>query len=361
MDGGQRRRINNAMSQSSHKRQSQIVETGSLPNGDSASLANQLKRCRVMIAGLGNIGSFLALFLAPLVGFVRLVDRDWIEPHNATNQLYGPDKVDCMKVEAVADLLKQRAPELRLEQHATDLEDLPWGYFADIDVCFGGLDSLRTRQIVAERTFTLGVPYIDGGVGEPLLARVQVLLSGQACIECGWSHRYYRQLATEVPCHGGSARIARTLSPACVGATVAGLMVAQLIRLFSESPPTASYEISGDLVAGRFVSSQLRRCKKCRFGHEIQPCEFGLETDFEHATLANVVELLRSRFDEQDLQIEVRRGIFDEPLFASSGFVGLQQLSHHEPSRLADLGLTSRDRFVIRSSSGTSHLRLDSK
>ncbi len=344
----------------SHKRQSDIVAAAPQVSGVSAAIGQRLIDCRVMIAGLGNIGSFLALLMAPLVGSMRLVDRDVVEPHNAVNQLYGPQTAGCTKVDSIARILTHQAPTLRIEQHAIDLQDLPWGYFADIDVCFGGLDSLWARQVVSERTYSLGIPYVDGGVGKPLLAAVKVLLPGQACIECSWTNRHYRQLATEVPCSGGAKKTARTLSPACAGAAVASLMVAQFIRLFSDSPPSESYEISGDLVTGRFVSSRLRRNQACRFGHETGPREYGLGLDFERATLGDVADRLRTLFGQQDLQLEVRRGIFDQPMFAPSRHVGLEGLLRLGTRRLVDVGLTPRDRFIVRGvGTGVTHLRLD--
>ena len=232
------------------------------------SFVGGLRNARVLIVGLGNIGSFLAVLLAPLVSFVRLVDRDVIENHNAWNQCYAPHQEGKTKVDAMGDWIRQLAPHVQIEHRVADLKDLPWGDFADVDVALAGLDSLRARQMLSEKLQPLRIPYIDGAVGEPLLTRIQVLLPDSACLECQWGEAHYRQLATEYPCHPHRTTPSpRTTVAGCVGAATAALMVAQCTRLFSPEPPRESYEINGDLLTGRFRLATRRRNARCRFPH----------------------------------------------------------------------------------------------
>ena len=262
------------------------------PVGIPESARDRLQSLRVMIVGLGNIGSYLSLLLAPLIGYARMVDRGHVKPHNAANQMYGPQMVDRPKVDATAQFLSTYAPQLMVDPRVADAEDLPWDDFADVDVVMAGLDSLLSRQTVSERTYPLKIPYIDGAVGEPLLTRVQVLLPGQGCLQCDWSPNHVRQVASEHPCEpGGSPIRPRTLAPNCAGAAAAATMVAQLIKLFSDQPPTTSYEITGDLLAGRSVASRRRLNDACRFDHQT-PVEFGLDVAFPEATTGHLVRLL---------------------------------------------------------------------
>ncbi len=330
--------------------------TSATPVGISAEAGERLRNLRIMINGVGNIGSFLALFLAPLVGFVRLVDRGIVKPHNAGNQIYAPSAIDRAKVDAMAKLLTDRAPRLEIDRRRIDLEDLAWGDFTDIDVVTGALDSLRGRQILSEHAYPLLIPYIDGGVGDELATRVQVLLPRGACLECDWSAHHYRQVATENPCHGNGDSSGRadtggvgyrTLAPSCVGAATAAMMVAQLIRLASDAPPVESYEITGAMLPGRFIASRRRRNAACRFHHQVQPPEFGLDTPFSDATVGDVIQMLRMRYGTGAVQVEARRGVFPQSLFANTRHVDLDSLIPLSDIHLSKLGLTDRDRLVV--------------
>ncbi len=317
----------------------------------SDTAAKRLRLARVLLVGLGNIGSQLAALLSPHVAFIRLVDRDFVELRNAVNQFYGPQHVGQSKVAVTAERLQQQWPQLGVERRVSDLEDLPWEDFADVDIAVAGLDSLLARQFLAERLYTLQIPYVDGAVGDPMLARIQVLLPGKACLECSWGKAQYRQLTTEYPCRpGGSAEAASTTAPSCAGAATASLMVAQCMTLFADNPPPHSYEINGDLMAGRFVSTWRCRSERCRFHHQAAPRLIRLKTTFNEATIADVVTGASAEFESESIQFEFRRGLLDGDLFGSGRFASPAQLRHVAHCRLAELGLTPRDRVVVRAS-----------
>lgn len=310
----------------------------------------RLQAARVLLAGIGNINSWLADLLAPHVSLIRLVDRDIVERRNALNQQYDPDSQGLSKVDATADRLARIAPNLAIERRISDLEDLPWDDFADVDIVLAGLDSLRARQIVNEKTQLLGIPLIDGAVGDPMLVRVQVLLPRQACLECVWGDAHYHQLTTEYPCWpGGSIETARTLAPGCVGAATAGLMVAQLVRLFGDSPPTASYELNGDLLTGRFLSARRRINTQCRRHHlHDQPIPVvSLQPAFPQATVSDVIAAAEQAVGRQPMQFEFRRGILPDGFFGKQLLAGPAQLHGLPRQRLTDLGLTPKDRIVV--------------
>ena len=329
-----------------------------------ATVGRRLSSARVLLAGLGNIGSFLAVLLAPLVGLIRLVDRDSIEVRNATNQLYRPEDQGQAKVDVVARQIAGTTPQLQVERRIADVEDLPWEDYADVDIVMAGLDSLRARQLLLEKHYPLNIPYIDGAVGDPLLARVQVLLPGQACLECNWAPLQYRQLMREVPCRPNAPpnEAPRTMAPGCAGAAVAAVMVAQCMRLFSEDPPRESYEIYGDLLAGRFVQYRRGRNVQCRYRHEVAPQLLPLEAPLSLATVADLIDVVRQHFAGQRVQLEFRRGILGNALFATDRLAEPEQLRPLWNRRLSEMGLTPRDRVVVRAvaASRAAHICFDS-
>jgi len=326
-----------------------------------AAAADRLRDSRVLLCGLGNIGGPLALLLAPHVGFLRLVDRDHVEAHDAAAKGYRPEDGGRAKVDVTAEWIEQLAPHVQVERRVVDLEDLPRGDFADVDMALAGLDSLRARQILAEQVYPHGIPLLDGAVGEPLLVRAQVQLPGQACLQCGWGAAHYRQLTAEYPCRPGAAAATwRTGVPSCAGAAAAALMIAQCFRVLGEDPPRESYEINGDLLAGRFVTARRRRNPRCRYRHERMTKEIRLGTPFCVATVADLVAAVQREFGSLPVALEFRRGILPGDLFAGARFASLEQLHRTPERRLAEFGLTPRDRVVVRpqDSSDVMHLCL---
>jgi len=263
---------------------------------------------KVLIAGVGNIGSHLVPLLARAgVGVLRLVDRDVVEEKNLAQQAYGPQDVGRGKAEALARRLAGQFPQLRIEPFVADLEDVPLSAFRT-DVLFGALDSRRARQLlVSERGWPLGVPVIDGGVGEGLLGRVQVIRPGDttACLECAWGETDYRHLAAEYPCRPGEAvATPSTMAPACVGAVVAGIMAARFLALMAGEAPEESREIAFDLRHNRFLESRLRRSPRCRFDHQVVP---EIATIAAAARVADLVAMIERRFDTGPAHLEGRR------------------------------------------------------
>ena len=178
---------------------------------------------------------------------------------------------------------------------------------------------------------------------------MQVLLPGSACLECSWGKGQYRQLHTETPCRPGAATdTPRTLAPAAAGAATAALMVAQSQKVLSESPPKESYEINGDLLAGRVTTSRRRRNANCRFPHAGRPGEVCLRKRFDVATVGDLLSVVPQSNSSQPLQLEFRRGILGANLFSDDRLATVEQLDSVRDNRLADMGLTARDRIVAR-------------
>lgn len=330
---------------------------------------NRVKNARVLIAGLGNIGSWLAVFLAPVVSCLRLVDRDReVQQRNTLNQLYEISDLGHPKALALAQVLRRRCAGVEIMSHIADLEDAPLGWFADSDIVLTGLHSLRGRQrAISELAWPLGVPVVDGAVGEPWLGNVRVLVPGRTngCLECPWGTSHYRQLAQEYPClPNADADAPPTRSPAFLGASVASLMVAQCIQLLAgpddaqqkDVTTEAADEVEGglvsrltefDLIRSRMISSRLRRAARCRFDHEIIRPQCALQIPVENASLADVVEVIDERWPGAKVQVETRRLPWTER-DPQRRFFDLEELRAQGSRSLTALGLSSDDALRIR-------------
>jgi molybdopterin/thiamine biosynthesis adenylyltransferase len=298
-------------------------------------------------AGAGNIGSHLAPLLARAgIGTLHIVDRDIVETKNLIQQDYEPHDIGRSKAEALAERLGEKFPALRVEAFYADLEDVPLGAFR-VDVLFGALDSRRARQVlVSERGWPLGVPVIDGAVGEGLLGRVQTFIPGAetACLECGWSEADYRLLAAEYPCLPGAfAHAPGTVSPACVGAVVAGLMAARCLCLIDRSLSSDSREIACDLRHNRFLESRLRRGTKCRFDHRIVSERLVVPCD---ARVGDLAALVKRRFGSLAAHLEGKHRPGNG--FAANRFLPVESLLATPDDPLTSLGLSPGDGVRVR-------------
>src|SRR5688572_22095255 len=108
---------------------------------------NVFADARLLLAGAGNIASYVAATLAEAgCGFLRIIDRDRVELRNTINQLYTSGDVGLPKADALAGHVRSICPQTQVEAVVADLEDAPHGLFADVDLVLAGLDSLRARQ-----------------------------------------------------------------------------------------------------------------------------------------------------------------------------------------------------------------------
>jgi molybdopterin/thiamine biosynthesis adenylyltransferase len=264
--------------------------------------ADRLAAVSVLVAGAGNIGSPLAPQLARAgVGLLRIVDRDRVEEKNLATQDFRPADVGRFKADVLAERLREQFPGVRVEARACDLEDLPLGE-ADVDVLLGALDSRRARQVlVSDLGWPLGVPVVDGGVGEGLVGRVQVFLPGpaSACLECTWGREDYRQLAAEYPCQpGADARGRPTVSTAFLGNFTAAVMAAECLRVLAGRAGEDSYEVPFDLTHHQFRRYLLRRAAACRHDHQVIADRVILEKKDPSPTVEQVLTVIAERFGD---------------------------------------------------------------
>lgn len=125
----------------------------------------KLRRSKVVIVGLGGLGSASALYLAMAgVGYMRLVDQDTVELHNLHRQiLYGLDDLRYPKVEAAAQRIQQMNPDVKVESipenvRESNVEEIVRG----VDCVVDGLDNMRTRYLLNRACVRHKIPYIFG-------------------------------------------------------------------------------------------------------------------------------------------------------------------------------------------------------
>ena len=115
-------------------------------------VAKKLKSSTVGIAGLGGLGSNVAMALARSgIGRLIIVDFDEIEESNLNRQAYEVEQVGQRKTEALMYNIEKANPEVDVTAICQKLEPgmmhLP---FEDVDVVVEALDSAETKVAFLE-------------------------------------------------------------------------------------------------------------------------------------------------------------------------------------------------------------------
>ena len=117
-----------------------------------ASINKKLKNATVGIAGLGGLGSTVAVALARAnIGRLIIVDFDKIEQSNLNRQQYFIDQVGQNKVDAMTENLRRINPDVKVEPHKTRLNpgNVP-RIFADADVIAECFDKAEEKQMIVQ-------------------------------------------------------------------------------------------------------------------------------------------------------------------------------------------------------------------
>jgi len=107
----------------------------------------RVKHARVGIAGLGGLGSSVAIALARVgVGTLVLADFDVVEPSNLNRQQYFVDQIGRPKAEAMEENLRRINPYVKPVSHKVMLDErnIP-EIFAGVDVLVEAFDSAEAK------------------------------------------------------------------------------------------------------------------------------------------------------------------------------------------------------------------------
>lgn len=150
-----------------------LITRGEVPSEDEleALMASRhtpgvhakVKAATVGIAGLGGLGSSIAVALARVgVGKLIVADFDVVEPSNLNRQQYFVDQIGMLKTEALASNLRKINPYVEVEAHAVKLTPDNLQVFDEVDVMIEAFDradqkAMLLQAFTAQRT---DVPFI---------------------------------------------------------------------------------------------------------------------------------------------------------------------------------------------------------
>ena len=149
----------------------------------------RLAKARIAVVGCGATGSALLSLLARAgVGYLRIIDRDYVESSNLQRQMLF-DEADAAeslpKAIAAARKIAAFNSEITVEPHAADLTpDNVEELLGNIDIILDGTDNFETRYLLNDFAVSQGRPWIYAA-GVASYAVTMTILPGQtACLAC---------------------------------------------------------------------------------------------------------------------------------------------------------------------------------
>jgi adenylyltransferase/sulfurtransferase len=157
--------------------------------GEKAQL--RLKRATVLIAGLGGLGSPLALYLAAAgAGHLKLVDMDNVELSNLNRQvLHWDEDVGESKVNSALQKVQRINPTTHVEGLNLEIDDKNVFELAkNCDVILDAMDNFAVRYLLNAAAIAHRVPLIHGAVYGYEGRLASVVPGKTACLECIYPH-----------------------------------------------------------------------------------------------------------------------------------------------------------------------------
>jgi adenylyltransferase/sulfurtransferase len=199
----------------------------------------KLLASRVTLCGCGALGTVLANTLVRAgVGFVRVIDRDFVEPSNLQRQvLFDESDVagNLPKAEAAAVKLRQINSSVTVEPivadiNRTNIEDFCEG----ADLILDGSDNFEIRYLINDVSIKTGKPWVYGGaVGSQ--GMTMTIIPGQTpCLRCVFE-------AAPAPGETGTCETAGVLAPAV--SVVASYQATEAIKLLSGNRDAVNREL----------------------------------------------------------------------------------------------------------------------
>ena len=140
-----------------------LIKRGEIPTEDelehlmaarhTPGVHSRLKQAVVGIAGVGGLGSAVAVALARVgVGRLVIADFDVVEPSNLNRQQYFIDQIGRSKVDALTENLQRINPYVTVQAHCTLLtpENIPQ-LFCDCSIVVEAFDRADMKAMLVNR------------------------------------------------------------------------------------------------------------------------------------------------------------------------------------------------------------------
>jgi molybdopterin/thiamine biosynthesis adenylyltransferase len=221
----------------------------------------RLGHAGVLLIGCGALGSVIAEQLVRAgVGFLRIVDRDWVELTNLQRQVLFDERdaaEQAPKAVAAVRRLNQINSSVNVDPRVVDvhpgnIEELMRVEGNWVDVVLDGTDNVDTRYLINDVSVKESVPWVYGACVGTEGRCMAVAPPATACLRCVFPEP---PNAGELP----TCDTAGVLGPAV--AVVGALQATEAVRIILGKEPGRQM-IAVDLWAGRFRTISLEDGKR---------------------------------------------------------------------------------------------------
>jgi len=237
-----------------------------------------LRPLRVIVIGLGSVGSYFADLLARSgVASLLLVDPARFKPESVLTHPVHPRSLGRPKATVAGERAKAVCPSTSVHVYDGPVEELGLDAFIGASAVLLASDHLGCEVEVSQRCLNLGVPLIQASVhGPTLVAQVRSLANrdgaNDPCLACGFVAADWEALnnGTIYACTGGPARRSGipTVSQPQLCSTAASLAVTELlVRTSGLVQATESRQVDYCGFQHRTITTPLARQDGCPTEH----------------------------------------------------------------------------------------------
>src|SRR3990167_9018529 len=149
----------------------------------------KISSSRIAIIGCGALGTVLVNTLSRAgVGFIRIVDRDFIEFNNLQRQVLFDEediKENLPKAVAAERKIKKINSQIQVEAVVSDVNFTNIERFVqDVDLILDGTDNFETRFLINDACVKLNKPWIYGAVIGSHGLTMTILPHETPCLRC---------------------------------------------------------------------------------------------------------------------------------------------------------------------------------
>ena len=157
------------------------------PLGESGQ--EKLGAARVLLCGCGALGTVLANTLVRSgVGFLRIVDRDFLELNNLQRQVLYDEKsvADGLpKAITAANKLREINSSIEIEPIVADIDHTNiLKLSTDVDMILDGTDNFETRYLINDAAVKQNIPWVYGGCIGAEGQTMTIIPRETGCLRC---------------------------------------------------------------------------------------------------------------------------------------------------------------------------------
>ena len=196
----------------------------------------RLGKARVMIVGLGGLGSVSSFYLAAAgVGCLRILDHDTVCLDNLNRQLlHSTSDLDRPKVDSAAEKLGRLNPECSVEPMRLQVGEGSGFELAEgCDLILDATDNLAARHVLNRISLARRIPLIYGGINGWNGSASTFVPGETGCLSCLFPSKGLRTPAIGFPVVGPAAGVIGSIQSAEAIRILLGMSPALANRLLN--------------------------------------------------------------------------------------------------------------------------------